>query len=310
MKINVFIFILILICILISFYIIYNRFNRFNRFNNNNNNKCNKEQMTNMNESYAIVVLTRGYESNDSYNDLIKRNESIYNIYYKNLENYTNYSVIIFNEGNITPSQQEYIQSKTPNMPLIFTTIKFYQNFNTNNDLCPPTELSNQFSMGYKNMCYFWSIDFLTYLGNYEYIIRIDEDCFIQNLDPYIIDNYKQNNIMFSSPLYQTSDIAEVVVGMDTLFNEYLQQNNLIKKNSLRMPYTNFMICNIPYFKNNILVMNLLEKIKLSNCIFSNRWGDLPIWGYILSYLIDSNRFIEDKSIKYFHGSHYMQINS
>ena len=275
-----------------------------------NNNRLNKEEhLTNNTTLCAIAVLTRGYDSNEKYNDLIKRNEAIYNLYYKNLKNYTNYSVIIFNEGNIIPSQQEYIQLKTPNMPLIFTTINFYQNFNINNDLCPPTEVSNRFSIKYKNMCYFWSIDFLTYLGDYEYIIRIDEDCFIQNLDPHIIDSYKQNNIMFSSPFYQTSDNEEVVVGMKTLFNKYLQDNNLVQKNPLRMPYTNFMICNISYFKNNILVMNLLEKIKLSNCIFSNRWGDLPILGYILSYLIDSKYFIEDKTIKYYHGTHSMQIN-
>ena len=48
-------------------------------------------------------------------------------------------------------------------MELKFISIKFYNN-TEQNDICKPTTLSNNFSLGYKNMCYFWSIDFLEYL--------------------------------------------------------------------------------------------------------------------------------------------------
>ena len=38
---------------------------------------------------------------------------------------------------------------------------------------------SISFPLGYKHMCHFWSMDFLDYLSDYKYIIRIDEDCFV-----------------------------------------------------------------------------------------------------------------------------------
>ena len=100
--------------------------------------------------------------------------------------------------------QQEYIQSKTPNLPIIFTTVSFYDNKNTNESLCPPTELSNGFSNGYKNMCYFWSIDFLKYLEKYEYIIRIDEDCILEKMDVHTVDEYKKNSCKSFSPNKRT----------------------------------------------------------------------------------------------------------
>jgi hypothetical protein len=259
----------------------------------------------------AFVVLTRGYDNFEKYNLLIERNKSIYDVFYSKLQenNKYKYDIIIFNEGNITLEQQKYIQNKTPYLPLIFITIKMYDNNFKNKNICPETVLSNSFSNGYKNMCYFWSIDFLNYLKDYNYIIRIDEDCIIEKLYIDIIDNYKNNEIMFSSPSYQDNDDDDVIVGMNQLFNNYLIEHNISQKNLLKMPYTNFMIVNIYYFNNNNTVKDVLNIIKESNCIFSNRWGDLPIWGYILSYFIDKKYFIEDQNIVYYHGSHDKKIN-
>jgi len=188
---------------------------------------------------------------------------------------------------------------------LIFKQIQFTDNKNINTCLCPPTVLSNGFTMGYKNMCYFWSIDFLNYLKNYEYIIRIDEDCKLINIPINIIEIYKTNNVMFSSGFFQGEDDADVTIGLNKLFNDFIYKNKIIPHtNKINCPYTNFMIININYFNNNENVKNILQLIKDSNCIFSNRLGDLPIWGYILSYLLDKNMYLEDKTITYIHGSH------
>jgi hypothetical protein len=260
------------------------------------------------NKKNAIVVLTKGYELNEDYGMLISRNEAIYEKYYNLLDNPHDYDVIIFHEGNISIDQQRYIQLKTPKLPLIFTEVSFY-NKTPNNPKCPNTDLSNAFSNGYKNMCYFWSISFLKYLDNYEYIIRIDEDCIINKFNPSTIDNYKNLNIMFSSAEFQKNDALDVTVGMNELFQNYIQTTNMTQKNDLSMPYTNFMIVNVPFFNNNLDVTNILTEIDKSDCIFSNRWGDLPIWGYILSYFIDKTYYLEDRSISYIHGSHSATIN-
>ena len=256
----------------------------------------------------AIVVLTRGYDNINDYNSLINRNRHISINFYLKLKNPELYDVIIFHEGNITYKQQKYIQSQSPRLPLIFKTVKFISN-NSICANCPPNNVSNSFTMGYKNMCYFWSIRFLNFLTDYDYVIRIDEDCNLHNIDPNIINKYKQNNIYFSSPYFQGEDDKEVVVGMADVFNNFLNKKRLVPINNLKCPYTNFMIINIPFFYYNSTVKEILTIIEKTNCIFSNRWGDLPIWGYILSYLIQKKYYIEDKSIKYLHGSHNKQIN-
>ena len=121
----------------------------------------------------AIVVLTKGYNHLSKYKDIINRNRYISVNFYKKLTNPTNYDIIIFHEGNITISQQKYIQSQSPKIPLIFKTINFINN-NSICSMCPPNNVSNKYNIGYKNMCFFWSIRFLKYLSDYEYVIRID----------------------------------------------------------------------------------------------------------------------------------------
>jgi hypothetical protein len=258
----------------------------------------------------AIVLLTKGYNNTTGYNLLVNRNRYISQNFYLKQKNPTDYDILIFHEGNITLEDQQYIQSGTPKLPLKFIYVKFNEILITNRSLCPPTNVSIQFSMGYKNMCYFWSISFLYYLKNYEYIIRVDEDCKLINIPIDIIEDYKNNNIVFSSAYFQGEDDKEVTLGLKETFDCFMSYNNIQPyKNEIRCPYTNFSIINVQYFNNNELICKVLSKIRACNCIFSNRWGDLPIWGYILSYLVDPNLYIEDKNISYYHGSHNKRIN-
>ena len=119
----------------------------------------------------AICALSRGYNDVNQYNNLINRNISIERLLH-NKEN-DNYSFIILHEGNINENQQNFISSKTPNLKIEFWDIKnktpnnaFDNNKDVVNEFCPPNWLTNNFPIGYKHMCHFWSIDFLK-----EYII-------------------------------------------------------------------------------------------------------------------------------------------
>ena len=273
MKLKGFNFILFILIILVILLIIFFKYN-----------KSNYSQQSFFKNKIATVILTKGYDNNEKYSDLIKRNQSIYDKFYdKSIDN------IIFHEGNITQNQQKYIQNKTPNLPLLFYKIDFIKQY-TPNTLCPSTKESDSFSIGYKNMCYFWSIGFLNnqYLKNYDYIFRIDEDCILNKIDKNIFNNYFKNNIYFSSPYFQGEDSPNVTVGMNTFFNNYIKTINFKPYNiNVKNPYTNVFIMNIKYFRNNKIIQQLFKNINLTNCIFNNRWGDLPIWGYILYYFID-----------------------
>ena len=100
---------LLLIFIIIVIYKIINCFiNRDNFKNQNNNKNC-------------ICVLTKGYKNEKDYNMLIKRNKYIL----ENVYTICNYpDIIIFHEGNITNTQQDYIQKQTPDLPLKFIIVK------------------------------------------------------------------------------------------------------------------------------------------------------------------------------------------
>jgi hypothetical protein len=265
----------------------------------------------------AITVLTRGYSNILQYDLLIKRNIFIY----ENIINKSNFEfdMIIFHEGNISQDHQNYISEKSK-QNLIFKNIKESGNKEAfddkkniiNNDLCPPSWLSSHFPLGYKHMCHFWSIDFLEYLKDYKYIIRIDEDCFVNKFDETILNLMINDNIHFVSPEFQDQDDSRVIVGLERLLNEFLIEQNIqpLKTfNDIKCPYTNFMIVNVDFLRNNELINKILKRIDLSHGIYSNRWGDLPIWGMILTTLVDKKHYSECKTISYYHASHNIQIN-
>ena len=266
----------------------------------------------------AIVVLSRGYNTIEKYTDLIERNVSIYDLFYNKINQ--KFDVIVFHEGNINMEHQLYISKFTPKLNIIFKNIKktppkvaFDDSKNKiNYSICPPTPLSNSFPLGYKHMCHFWAIDFLQYLKEYKYIVRIDEDCVIKKFDNNVFQKMMDNNIKYISPFFQEQDKKDVIVGLETILKDFTLKNNItpkIKFEDIKCPYTNFMIFDVEYFINENVINNFLKCVDDSHGIYSNRWGDLPIWGVILSTFLNPSSYLEDKSISYYHKSHNKLIN-
>lgn len=265
----------------------------------------------------AIAVLTKGYNDLESYSKLITRNRLIHEklVGKSNLE----YDVIIFHEGNITAEHQDYISNKTE-LNLIFKDVKqtgdrsaFDNSKNiVNLELCPPTELSSGFPVGYKHMCYFWAINLFNYLSEYEYVIRVDEDVFIDEIDPTLVEEIIGSNIKFAVPyLCNALDHPDVIVGLDKLLQKVYEDSELIPRvdfRSICAPNTNFMILNLQYYRDNSLVQKFLREVDKSRGIYSNRWGDAPIWGVIL-YALQEEAFYVCSSISYYHESHSHHVN-
>jgi hypothetical protein len=155
-------------------------------------------------------------------------------------------------------------------------------------------------------------MDFMDYLSEYKYIIRIDEDCFITKFNETILEKMRDEEIYFSSPMFQEQDKPYVIVGLEKLWNNFLKIEKFKPYKPFKditCPYTNVMIVDVEYFLKNDLVYNFLTDVDNSHGIYSNRWGDLPIWGVILTTLIDEKHYYEDKEISYFHGSHRTNVN-
>jgi hypothetical protein len=259
----------------------------------------------------AIVVLTKGYGTLDEYQLLLRRNQAIYDNFYSLLPDKSNIDVVIFHEGNISQDHQDHIQNATQLMPMVFKIVTFLTPaIEQANAFCYSTELSEQFSVGYKNMCRFWSVGIFEHMAQYEYVIRIDEDCILQTMDASVLTKYSGSGIMFASPSWIGEDTSDVIIGMHEFFRNY--QMDL--QRSVPNPYTNFMIINVPYFAAHQEIQRCLADVDRTNCIFVNRWGDMPLWGYILAVFVtnrgENKILLEDKDISYYHGSHDAKVNA
>jgi len=262
----------------------------------------------------AICALTRGYNSLEQYNTLINRNNCIYEKIYS--INHSLYDCILFHEGNITEEHQSYIKSKTPNLPIIFIDVsqEFDNCLNKTIGIYSKSTINNQgFTFGYKCMCRFWFGAFIKYTNNYKYVIRIDEDCYIYSFPHDTLNNLLLNNIYFSTGLVlHNFNDHDYAYGLPDCTNAFLSNNNInIKVNDLpHVPYTNYCIINVEYFRNCELFDKWYQYIDNEGGIFVSRWGDANLWGIylILSNLIETN-FTEDKRIKYYHGTHNSVVN-
>mmetsp|Transcript_7091 Transcript_7091/g.14527 ORF Transcript_7091/g.14527 Transcript_7091/m.14527 type:complete len:544 (+) Transcript_7091:105-1736(+) len=50
---------------------------------------------------------------------------------------------------------------------------------------CEPTDLSEQYPLGYKAMCWFWYSQVLSYTHAYDFVLRVDDDCFLHPNSPW-----------------------------------------------------------------------------------------------------------------------------
>lgn len=246
----------------------------------------------------AVVVLTRGYQDRKRYDTLIQRNVELQ----KHKNDHADY--IIFHEGNIDEEDQQYIHSKTELLNFKFINVsecfrrdavKFYG----------PTK---NFGLGYRNMCNFWFCGFWKYVENYDKILRIDEDCILHCDHSQIFDMINENVVA----CYGRWDVdySFVTEGLNNFTLKFLRDNNIAaQKRGPSGPYTNVYALNIKVLKDNKLLKEYIRKVSDSNHIYVRRWGDLPLWGEVLTYLYDKSQHVRSREIKYYHGSHKAEIN-
>lgn len=247
----------------------------------------------------AIVALIRGRE--DGYKDFLSRTRSILNQEWSK-----RYDQIVVHEGDITASDQRQI-IRDLNIDIEFIDIASH--FETGKKRTekakenPPANCkyfdSNNTEYGYKTMCDFWFRLFPTVIPRrYKSILRIDDDVI---LEPNLTDPTPEDDVVFSSAQYQGLDDANVIHGLEQFSREFSHENSLIWKSDgiWRSPITNVMYIKMTFARSPI-VRKFQETVDISNCIYSNRWGDLPLWGALLTML---NLPEHTMKLRYSHGS-------
>jgi hypothetical protein len=255
--------------------------------------------------SKCITVLTRGYNNINEYEELIKRNIHINN----NLED-KSIDILIFHEGNILVDHQLYIKNKTPELKIEFITILdiAFQPDKIN----IPFEEGKQFGLGYRHMCSFWFINFMDATKEYDKILRIDEDCFLEsNIDKIFL---QLDEYIFTCGAI-SPDEEFVTVGLNAFSLEFMDKHKndfLFKKYHGKKPsgpYTNLFGLSLNQIRNNDMFIKYRNDVDNSNMIYKRRWGDLPLWGEVIYYIFGEDSLLIDNTIKYFHGSHGRFVN-
>ena len=279
--------------------------------NNTDNNNHNYDNINiddiitnNKNTKNAVILLTRGYTDTRKYEMLINRNKSIEkNLIDKSID------ILIFNENNITIEQQNHIKKMTPTLNIIFINI-LEKAFLTEKKNIKVDKSVDQFSIGYRHMCSFWFVNFWNFVENYDRVLRIDEDCIIDfNIDKIF---YLLNDKVAIYGHWER-DCDFVTNGLNNFTLNFLKNNNITidnKSKNISGPYTNIISFNLQILRQNEIIFKYINEIDKSDNIYVWRWGDLPLWGEVLSYFYNKEDHLLTKYIKYYHKSHNRKVNN
>lgn len=248
---------------------------------------------------FAIGALVRGYKDLKDYDTLISRNHAIDKILISNLKIQTD--MILFHEGNITNSQQEYIEEKS-NLPIKFINVS--DDFLYEKSLDSSSVDFDRFKSGYRLMCKFNAFGIWKYLEQYNYFMRIDEDVIVNKIDLKLLNKTKNLDNSF----YTVSLSNETHQPTNETLPIYLKSLlNLDNKNfyNHKFPYTNLYITDVNIFKRKEII-DSLKAIAENSDQFKYRWGDLPILGSILNIFNIEIKLL--RKTQYFHISHNVSV--
>ncbi len=248
----------------------------------------------------CVAVLTRGYNDISMYSKLIRRNKTIQeNLIDKTID------ILIFHEGNITHEHQMYIINETPDLNIKFINVNNGMAFKSDKssiEFHPGTSL---FGLGYRHMCSFWFVDFWGFVSEYDRMIRIDEDCYIDfNIDS-VLENLDTKDFICGKWI---NDHDFVTIDLNKTTLQYLGRD-ISHIETASGPYTNVFAVNLQTVRDNESFRKYIKVVDESCNIYRYRWGDLPIWGEAIYYIFGMKSILIDTSIRYMHESHDMKVN-
>ena len=256
----------------------------------------------------AIIVLTRGYAEEKDYNQLIERHKHIS----LNLED-KQIPIIIFNEGNISDEHQQYIKDKQHDLNINFVNIT-KTSFLKEKETVEIDPRGKDFGWGYRHMCNFWFKDFFEYVKEYDYVLRVDEDCYVKFSIDRAFSEIENGNIPFLYG-FVFADPGWVVKTMNQTTIDFMRLKG--KTAGARRPfgpYTNVFGLNLIKIREKMDILSEYHQfIDKSNGIYKYRWGDLPLWGEIMYYIFGiecNNESYIKRWMLYYHKSHGKNVNA
>jgi Glycolipid 2-alpha-mannosyltransferase len=166
-------------------------------------------------------------------------------------------------------------------------------------------------SFGYKYMCKFFAVDVYEYLKNdYDYYMRCDTDCYLQELNYDILQWSVDNNVGYGFAMRKIEAHKETRVNLPFWTEKYMRKCDLRPTAVMDVPlstcfnfYNNFHIGNVAFF-NRPDVQHFLLAVNKSGHILSSRWGDSTIQAYAVRLFMNPAAIVQVPEFSYIHGSH------
>jgi len=204
---------------------------------------------------------------------------------------------IIFNDKDFAPNQIEKLKNQNPDL-------KFVNIWNN-----PTEKLLNSCRknsvVGYKGMCLFYSMEFMHYLTEYDYCIRLDDDSFIRS--EFNVDSFIEKKLTYGY-IHTREDIHEPTKRtFQPAILDYINSKNikiLCKKDDINLwhHYSNFWITDLNFWRKKE-VIDYLNHVYLLGGIKKWRWGDHIIISNALRMFCPKDK-ISMLNFKYEHDSH------
>lgn len=250
----------------------------------------------------AIATLVRDMFE-DNYNKwfqtlVMVRNQSIW----MNTEG--KFDFIFFYENHLHEEYRKKIKYSLPAHDIKFIQVNNFTPTSEERETLKPKVLDlGGFFSNYTSMCKFWSYGFLEWVDEYDYLIRIDDDCVSLNNIEKIFDELETKYLCYpklSGEIFRT--------GLEDFVKMYFDKTQ-IDTGKVFCPYTNFCGFNLNKIRKDKRIKNFFKEIENNQFIHRYAWTDTLIWGIIMRYFLKEEEYMEIQAIKYIHLSHLCYVN-
>lgn len=167
---------------------------------------------------------------------------------------------------------------------------------------------------GYKYMCKFFALDVYDHLKEYDYYMRCDADCYIQDMKYDLFSWIVNNQVEYGFAVRKLEAHGPTKQTLPHWVKNYVDRCNIdpvgLMERSLKSCfnfYNNFHIGKVSFFLRPD-VQHFLLSVNNSGQILQNRWGDSTIQAYAVRLFME-HRFIKMiPNITYIHGSHANRV--
>ena len=213
--------------------------------------------------------------------------------------------LIFFHEGNLHEEYMAKIKySRSLNFNVKFIEVPNFRLSESELSVLKPHILDiGNVRTGYSSMCKFWTYIFIDYLSEYDYVVRLDDDCIVLNNIDKLIQNLEKSYLCF--PALGQEDLRH---GLEDFMKMYFDKP-VIDEKRIDVPYTNFCGFNLNKIRKDKRILNFFREIENTQSIHKYAWTDALLWGIIIKYFFKEENWQEMREIKYIHLSHLMYVN-